>query len=540
MRSPKFLYSQLIGARTVARVGLILTLAGMSLAPASLAFADTPMRFGVDAASASKAIALGLPVTYGSLWAGAWNQRWGWDGIRTQLEAAKASGVTPVLQWWYWGDDISPDCVEHGCWDARQGVRKDKATWYRLSNELADLVVATMGSGNAVVIIETEFNKNGIETYEPFDAYLAEHVRIFHDRRFPVVVSFGNWGESAWSNFGRATAAADMLGTEVLQSSIHEASTYLSGVDMLISAARRLGTLFRKPCFVTDFAFSSYPEPSYGYYQDTMVKTVFARMAELKAAGVSGMVWRMLSDDPTFDTSNYHGMAERSWGLLQADGTPKLAFRAFVNGMMDEQSSPAPTATTPTSLRATAADRAATLSWVGSESADAYNVKFSTTSGGPYQTVAIEVKGTSFVQKNLVNGVTYFFRVSSSTASGESLDSNEASATPTAPTAPTSPTTPGRLTVSSPGDGAKVSGTLPFAAALENAPLATYRMYWQVDGGQHNPMNDSLAGTPHKEASVNVTSWNWRGDGPYVLSFVAESIAGQMIAGRQVTIYVSR
>src|SRR5207253_10987316 len=75
--------------------------------------------------------------------------------------------------------------------------------------------------------------------------------------------------------------------------------------------------------------------------QDTVVKSIFARMSELKAAGVRGMVWRMLTDDPNFDTSNYHGMAERYWGLIRADGSAKLAFYAFLNGMRAETSAPA-------------------------------------------------------------------------------------------------------------------------------------------------------------------------------------------------------
>ena len=42
----------------------------------------------------------------------------------------------------------------------------------------------------------------------------------------------------------------------------------------------------------------------------------------------------MLADDPAFDTNNYHGLAERHWGLLHADGTPKPAFLPFLNGAL--------------------------------------------------------------------------------------------------------------------------------------------------------------------------------------------------------------
>ena len=324
------------GGRRVAdtiRLALFTALCAAAAAPAS-----AQVQFGFDADSVSKARQLGMPVAYGSAWAGSWVQKWGWKDVERKLRAAKAAGVVPVVQWWYWGDDISPNCVEHGCTDRYEGVRKDKANWTRLSNELADLIVNVMGpDSGTLVITETEFNKNGIENYEPFDGYLAEQADIFHARRLKVVLGFGNWGRSQWKNFDRAVASADLLGAQILQSSVRDASTYLSGADMLLQGARYNRQTFNKPTFVTDFAFSSYPEPSYLNDQDTVVREVFARMDEFRAAGVQGMIWRMLVDDPAFDTANYHGEAERHWGLLHADGSAKPAFTPFLNGMLTEK-----------------------------------------------------------------------------------------------------------------------------------------------------------------------------------------------------------
>jgi hypothetical protein len=302
------------------------------------ATASAQVKFGFDADSIPRARQLGMPVAYASAWAGPWNQKWGWKDVERQLHAAKDAGVVPVVQWWYWGDDISPSCVERGCTDRYEGVWKDKAAWTRLSNELADLIVNVMGPGsNALVITETEFNKNGIEDYEPFDGYLADQAAIFHARQLKVVLGFGNWGRSQWRNFDRAVAAADVLGTQILRSSVRDATTYLSGADMLLQGALYNQQTFGKPTFITDFAFSSYPEPSYLNDQDTVVRDVFARMDEFRAAGVQGMIWRMLADDPAFDTNNYHGEAERHWGLLHADGSAKPAFTPFLNGMLTEK-----------------------------------------------------------------------------------------------------------------------------------------------------------------------------------------------------------
>ena len=419
----------------------------------SAAVAQQPVHFGFDAKSVQRARSLGMPVSYGSTWAGAWNQKWGWNGIEQDLLQAKAAGAIPVVQWWYWGDDISPSCVANGCTDRYQGVWKDRATWTRMSNELADLIVRVGGTGSpALVVIETEFNKNGIENHEAFDGYLVEQAAIFHRRGLKVIVSFGNWGQPYWTNFDRAVASADLLGTMALQSSIRDASTYLSGADQLIQAAQYFQRTFAKPTFVTDFAFSSYPEPSYELSQDTVVRDIFRRIGELSAAGVQGMVWRMLSDDPAFDANNYHGVAERYWGLLHADGAPKLAFAPFRDGMIDAA----------------------------------------------------------------------------------------AAAPPPAAPVPVAPVVIGNLSTWWPTDGVTLSGTQPFKARVENMALSAYQMYWQVDGGQLNLMSDNQTDGAHKESSVNVSGWNWRGAGPYTITFVAKDLTGKTLATKSVTINIAR
>jgi hypothetical protein len=325
------------GVRAALFFCLILVL---PLQPAAAQSTRVPMQFGFDVASAERAGELGIPTTYGSVWAGSWNQpeKYGWGGIKDQLQTAKANGLIPVVQWLYWGDDISPACVEHGCTDMYQHVHKDKATWYRMTRELADLIASVIGPNSpAIVVVENEFNKGGIGTYEPFDGYLVDQMQVLHSRNITVALEFGNWERQLWMNFDRAAATADLLGATVLQSSVRDSTTYLSGADMLLDAARYYQKVFHKPSLITDFAFSSYPEPSYANDQDTVVRDIFSRMNEFREAGVQGMIWRMLSDDPTFDTSNYHGEAERHWGLLRADGTAKPAFQPFINGMLAER-----------------------------------------------------------------------------------------------------------------------------------------------------------------------------------------------------------
>lgn len=84
-------------------------------------------------------------------------------------------------------------------------------------------------------------------------------------------------------------------------------------------------------------------------------------------------------------------------------------------------------------LTASAGNSQVTLTWDVISGATGYNVKRSTTVGGPYETIASNESGTSYVDTDVVNSTTYYYVVTANTADGESANSNEASATPTAP-----------------------------------------------------------------------------------------------------------
>ena len=303
-------------------------------APAPAPVTVAAMSFGVPVEALPSADTYGAPMRYGVFWMGSWTQKYGWGYAEQQLAAAKARGITPVVQWWYWGDDISPDCVERGCQDARQGVWKDKATWYRMTRELGAVIQNVMAGAPAIVVIENEFNKGGIENYEAFDGYLLDQIVELHRiAGLKTVVGFGNWGLSNWARFDRASAASDYVGTQLLRSSVRDAATYQQAVDTLVSGSVHLNNTFRKPSLVMDLGLSSYPSAEYEILQEAVVRSLFTRLGELSGAGVSGIFWRAIVDDPAMNTSNYHGMAERYWGFIRADGTQKPAFRPFIDGI---------------------------------------------------------------------------------------------------------------------------------------------------------------------------------------------------------------
>jgi hypothetical protein len=82
-------------------------------------------------------------------------------------------------------------------------------------------------------------------------------------------------------------------------------------------------------------------------------------------------------------------------------------------------------------LTATAGDAQVALGWTACANATSYNVKRSTTSGGPYTTVASPTT-VSYTNTGLTNGTTYYYVASAVNASDESANSSQVGATPQA------------------------------------------------------------------------------------------------------------
>lgn len=95
----------------------------------------------------------------------------------------------------------------------------------------------------------------------------------------------------------------------------------------------------------------------------------------------------------------------------------------------------------PKGLRATAGNNKVQLDWNVASGALTYHVKRSTTSGGPYVTIAEHVTETLFIDSDVINDTTYYYIVTAVGEQGESGHSNEASVTPIElPDTPPAPT----------------------------------------------------------------------------------------------------
>ena len=90
-------------------------------------------------------------------------------------------------------------------------------------------------------------------------------------------------------------------------------------------------------------------------------------------------------------------------------------------------------ASAPTALTATPGVGLVSLNWNGVSGATGYNVKGSSASEGPYETITPTLTGTSWQDVGLPAGTPFYFVVSAVNPGGEGPDSTPATATPTPP-----------------------------------------------------------------------------------------------------------
>lgn len=298
------------------------------------------MRFGIDAPSTERfAERAGTPPDYATLWVGRWTLQHGWRETDQALRDLRAAGVTPAVHFWYWGDDLRPECFTTGC------NGKTVADWDQLHTQTVEHLRATQGDGPVLIILESEFNKHGLHASEDLDARLADKARAFkhHLPDAEVVLGFGNWASADWGTFDQAAAASDSVGVQALAGSTRDPeSEHLELIDHTVNAALRLTELFGKPVVVTDVAVSSYPEPDHLEVQQKALTRFALGLPRLQEAGVEAVVYRSFLDVPDMALANHYAEAERHWGLAwHGSGKLKPAGEAWLAAVAKARAAPA-------------------------------------------------------------------------------------------------------------------------------------------------------------------------------------------------------
>lgn len=317
--------------------GAVLGAAGPDVGDVSAA---AGMRFGIDAAAVQRFSAQAGPPDYATVWVGRWNLEQGWRDTDAALKAIAADNVTPAIHFWYWGDDMRRACLEPaGC------NGKTMPWWDELAAQLVVHLRQNLGGKPALIILESEFNKDGVHDSEALDAALADKANYIRSSypQAQVVLGFGNWYPQAWPTFDRAAAASDYVGLQAMAASTRngkEEQVALAGATVV--GAERLAELFGKPVIVQDVAVSSYPEPESLGTQEEAVVRLAESLPELREAGVEAVIYRSFLDVPDMPLQNHFAEAERHWGLAwYGSGELKPAGKAWFDAVQQARAAQA-------------------------------------------------------------------------------------------------------------------------------------------------------------------------------------------------------
>jgi len=131
----------------------------------------------------------------------------------------------------------------------------------------------------------------------------------------------------------------------------------------------------------------------------------------------------------------------------------------------------------PTGVNTTAGNGQVGLSWTAGSGDVTYNVKKSTTNGGPYTTITgSPISQTNYTSTSLTNGTPYYYVVSANNAGGvEGPNSSQATGTP-APTVPSPPTTVTAV-------AGNTQATVTFSGATANGSAITGYTVTSSPGG---------------------------------------------------------
>lgn len=297
--------------------GLLATfaLATLIALPSAAAFS-----IGTDAPHAKDLNAAGGHAAYGQTWVGLWSKS-SWSAYESDLRDAAAAGSMPVVMWYYWGDSISQSCVNYGC-DGRS-----KGDWDAMATTLAQKANSVLSGKPFLLVLEPEFNKQGIAGWETFDGYLVNQINLIK-RAAPaakIVLGFGSWG--GYDAFDRAASASDYTGFQFMRASTRNSvAESQAPADSFIATAKDLKARFGKPVFVFDLAIGSYG--GWEWVQQAALQNLKSRAADLTNAGIVGVVWRYVYDNDY--SSGYFGAAESTWGLKTSWGGAKSGWDDLV------------------------------------------------------------------------------------------------------------------------------------------------------------------------------------------------------------------
>jgi hypothetical protein len=269
-----------------------------------------------------EALDKGVPLDLFEMWLPrGWDEDW---VTRKRLEQLAAQGVTPVIVHYYFGDAIS-----------RERVEAQRDGWYSSMWRMANLIRM---DAPVLVVLEPEFNvappegETAITSWPWFARDLRAAAEMIREQAPNALVGTCPGDFPGTPNLepllGPVAPHLDFLAFQEMRASTDPEAgrtDYLEVGRAASDYARYLKRAFGRPLLLAYVAVSSHG--SWEKRQADALRDLHRHRAALRAAGVFGLIYFQLRDDPAH--LGYFGAAERHFGLLRADGTAKPALEVF-------------------------------------------------------------------------------------------------------------------------------------------------------------------------------------------------------------------
>ncbi|WP_036817760.1 hypothetical protein [Photobacterium sanctipauli] len=261
----------------------------------------------------------GLNVKSVTLWI---TQDSDWHWLRADLlRGAHAKGYIPMISYWYFGDKISPEYVQ--------------ANRERYLNEIENKLIPLLQDlPQAYLILEPEFNKNGIESWDGWDPLMLEVMALIRKGapQVKIGLGLGDWDQpgstpsyaSAYNSIEASDFVASMLMLSSYTERAHSAPDW-SGWVRALRLGERLQKRFNKPWMLAYLSIAS--QPNWEAQQANELEKLHFYLPLLRQLGLFALNWFSFTDEPL--QQGWFADAEQSFGLLNAEYNPKPALDVY-------------------------------------------------------------------------------------------------------------------------------------------------------------------------------------------------------------------
>jgi hypothetical protein len=233
-------------------------------------------------------------------------------------------GYIPIFIVYWYRDNIS-----------KKFVKKTKKEYFKFLKQVNEYLLKI--KGKKYIILDPEFNENGVEKWERFNFYLIKSYKILKNKNRKIGIGIGDFGIYSktfdidnWTSFDKSINKAvkkfDFISFQEMRAITRNNEYDIKNTPYRsLEFARFLYKKYKKPTFLAYLAISSYKSKSQAF--------VYKRYAQLlpifkKEAHLIGFNVFHLWDTP--QQVGYFLKAEKYFGILDKNGNKKASFKWFL------------------------------------------------------------------------------------------------------------------------------------------------------------------------------------------------------------------